>query len=251
MTERGSRPAGCIDPVKGGALEDYLQRRLDPEQEEAFEDHYFRCPSCLEEIELRQALPTALREAGVGRRRQGRWLAVASLAAGALLAYSSYLGFVELPKVQHRVGSLAGEVQELRGVVNDLEAYRERSRWSGAVTLVVLTGPARAERSEVATVTVRPGQPFVPLSAVPFLPTSADSQERYLFQIRGPNGGAVWQLEMHASEIRREPGTAPMVTFLVPAQVFTEGTHHLIQVATSARTSDPLWQDSFRIRMSQ
>src|SRR5262245_43566307 len=97
MSGERSYLAGCRDPEQGQALEAYAERALSPSQEAAFEGHYFRCPACLDEIRLRQAVPEALRQPASYEGHFATWSSLAAGIAALLLAYPAYLGLVELP----------------------------------------------------------------------------------------------------------------------------------------------------------
>jgi tetratricopeptide (TPR) repeat protein len=78
----------CEQVMKEEIIEKYLLGRLGEADEEAFEQHYFECPRCFEELETYRALQAELRRAGPAtraeyfeRRPSWRWLWAAGLAA--------------------------------------------------------------------------------------------------------------------------------------------------------------------------
>jgi len=248
MSEQERHLPGCIDPAQGSALEAYLERRLDPDQEGDFEDHFSRCPACLEEIRLRQALPAALRETRAGRHGPARWLIAVGAIAAILLVYTSYLGFVELPNVRGRVAALSDNPASMKTTLDELKVYNEESRWTGTVSVVFLTGPARGGQAAPATINIRPGQPFVPLAVVPVLPQAAKPEVRFLFQIRDAGGKTDWELEMNAAEIIRDLEAAKVVTFLIPTRNLPDGRHELMLLGAAGPTSEPVWRTSFQVK---
>ncbi len=251
MDDQRRHPPRCTDPAQGRALESYLERTLDPGQEEAFEEHFFSCPACREELRLDQALPAALR--GVGSAPQGSrtWLAVVGLAAAAMLAFTSYLGFVELPRVRERLGLLGREMSTMTASLDQLKLGQQGGQWSGPVSLVVLTGPARTDRDGTRTLEVRPDQPFVPLAVVPSIPPAARPLDRLLFQIREGSGRTVWEAGLTASEVDRVLAAERVVTFLIPAGALPQGDYTFVVVASEGAADRPIWQDSFYVTRAE
>jgi hypothetical protein len=221
---------------------------LSPEQEAAFEEHFIKCPACLQEIRLQQALPAALHETLAARRGSKKWLIAAAVGAAALLGYTSYLGFVELPNVRARASAVSDDLGSMRTKLDELRIYQEGSRWTGPVSLVFLTGPARGSEARPPIIEVRSGQPFIPLAVVPVLPQAAKPEDRFLFQVRGAEGKTDWELGMSASEINRDLEVAKVVTFLIPALNLSEGRHELVVLRTPGSSSEPVWQTSFQVK---
>jgi hypothetical protein len=247
MSEQRQAVPGCSDPERGSHLEAYLEHALAPEEEGRFEDHYFRCAACLDEIRLRQALPAALHEASSGRRRAQLWFASAGAAAAVLLVYTSYLGFVELPGVARQEGVLRDEVSELKTSLQGLNANRDPRRWTGPVSFVVLTGPARAAGARPARVRLHAGQPFIPLGAVPALPPAVMPGDRFTFQISAAGGEVAWALDMTAQEITQALEADRIVTFLIPAASLAEGEYRVALLPGGGRTAKPSWETVFRV----
>jgi hypothetical protein len=242
---------GCSDPGKGAVLESYLEHRLAPEEEAEFEDHYFRCAACLEELRLRQTLPAALRGVDSARRHRQIWLSFAGAAAAALLVYTSYLGFVELPAVTVHAGELKNEVSDLKTSLLELNSYRDARRWTGPVSLVVLTGPARAAGAEAATVRLVAGQPFVPLAVVPSLPPAVKPGDQFTFQIRDAGGEIAWSSSMTGQEIARVLAADRLVTFLIPAEGLMQGEHKFTLVHAADQSAKPAWETAFRVETAK
>lgn len=88
-TNSGEPRMNCDQVMKGEIAEKYLLGELGEADQEAFEQHYFECPRCFQELEtyralqgeLKQAAPAILAEP-VGRRIGWAW---AAAAAGVLL----------------------------------------------------------------------------------------------------------------------------------------------------------------------
>jgi hypothetical protein len=247
MSESVRHPTGCIDPVLGGLLEDYLENRLDQPREDAFEDHFFRCSACLAELRLRQALPAAL--AGTKMRQQrpaGSVVALGSVAA-LLLAFTGYLVVVELPRSRERAARLASELDAARADLDQLNSAHNPDEWSGAVSFAFLTGPDRDGETPKVMVVIQKGQPSVPLAATPVLPAGAKADDRFELQIRDGAGKKEWSLEMSSSEISSAMAAAKFVSFLVPARSLSEGRHSLVLLDLARHSADPVWRSSFQV----
>lgn len=117
MSNQRAAPEGCLDPARGGALQDYLDKRLSPDQEEEFEGHYAGCEACLLEIQLQQTLPQALQAAAAARRSRAWRLA----GAGAALAAAAAVFFFILPGFGIRLvpGAREPVVLQLEGLFRD------------------------------------------------------------------------------------------------------------------------------------
>jgi anti-sigma factor RsiW len=80
----------CQDVARDELAERYVAGQLDEAQQEAFEQHFFQCPRCTEDVGLLQDLRAALvcgstpalgapRRAAVAGPATWRWLAVAAV----------------------------------------------------------------------------------------------------------------------------------------------------------------------------
>ncbi|MCJ7680803.1 MAG: zf-HC2 domain-containing protein, partial [Candidatus Aminicenantes bacterium] len=47
-----------------GLIDDYLFNRLDEREKEKFEEHYFNCPACFEELKHRSEILAVIKEQG-------------------------------------------------------------------------------------------------------------------------------------------------------------------------------------------
>jgi tetratricopeptide (TPR) repeat protein len=80
----------CVRVAREEILEHYLLDRLDAEDRDAFEEHYFECARCFDDLRTLQALKQELSRAGGGletatTRSAWRWAPAAGLAAAVLL----------------------------------------------------------------------------------------------------------------------------------------------------------------------
>ena len=73
----------CEDVERDEVAEQYVLGRLEQDQQEAFEDHYFNCTQCLERLRVMEEMRAELaRGTGGGRVRQWRHLSLRSAVRG-------------------------------------------------------------------------------------------------------------------------------------------------------------------------
>src|ERR1039457_2372950 len=105
-----------------GMVEAYVRRQLAPEDCAAFEEHYFQCAQCFDEVQVtgklvqgvehavRAGLLDPTREPGPGRRR---WLLPGfAFASGAALALASVLAFMVFVRQPDREAHSQRELRE-------------------------------------------------------------------------------------------------------------------------------------------
>ena len=90
-TTHSMSPMDCDRVAREDILENYLGDRLSPDDREAFEQHYFECARCFDDLRLLESIRTALRPAArssaLPTRQRLTWLApAAGLAAAIVLA---------------------------------------------------------------------------------------------------------------------------------------------------------------------
>ncbi|MCG8461460.1 MAG: zf-HC2 domain-containing protein [Holophagales bacterium] len=134
-------------------VERYLQGRLDAGESERFEDHYFECPECLEQLELAEMLQEGIRDTAAVEAP--RALGVASsrarkppgphsrrqlLAAAALILISVAAG-----AVLHRLGGDLVAPADVAGLASP-----------AANTPVFFLGPERSEKGTEPITRIRP-----------------------------------------------------------------------------------------------
>src|SRR5258708_4953787 len=118
----GSRYMDHEQSIDSRAVESYLVGKLSPAEREEFEQHYFECAECAEEVRLgfqfSQNLKSVFHEEArerknrFGRIKGGRWFAPiwtkAPLAAClAVAAFTGYQNAIEIPALRARTASLA------------------------------------------------------------------------------------------------------------------------------------------------
>ena len=99
-SSKGTMDCGRV--AREEILESYLVGRLREEDRDTFEEHYFECARCFDELQTLQALRGELRRAGAEfeaktPRRFLRWAPAAGLAAAVVLAVGMVLWMRPLP----------------------------------------------------------------------------------------------------------------------------------------------------------
>src|SRR5688572_30188495 len=90
-THSTNSPMDCDRVAREDVLESYLGDRLSPDDRDAFEEHYFGCARCFDDLRLLESIRTELRPAAAASafptRRRLTWLApAAGVAAVVVLA---------------------------------------------------------------------------------------------------------------------------------------------------------------------
>lgn len=139
------------EAVSRQAAERYVLGELPPGEREAFEEHFFQCPACAEEVRLgalvlanvRAVLAEDVRLQSTGRvARLLAWKPLAPVALAAcliLLLSTAYLGLVSVPALQRELAALrapqAYPAIFLRPVVRGEEQLIEAPRGSAFLGL--------------------------------------------------------------------------------------------------------------------
>src|SRR5687768_5225363 len=93
----------CERVARDEVPESYLAGRLNEEDRDAFEAHYFECARCFDELQILQAIRAELQRADVGvvaaktRRDSFWWAAVAAAAATVLVTAGAVLWVGQTP----------------------------------------------------------------------------------------------------------------------------------------------------------
>lgn len=222
--------------IKTQAAEKYLLGELQPEEREAFEQHFFECPECAEEVRLGfQFGDNAKAVFRQGPRRideperplkPRNWLARmwtdmrpvmwVPVAAGlTIVAFSGYQNAVEIPALRARVDQL--ETPQL-------------------VASTVLTPSAR---SAAPMIVVSPGAQFFQLSLAPGAVTAAG---QFRCELRAESGKAL------ASVVVPKLDADSNVTILVPAAGFTNGYYEAVLLGITGGNATELEHYRFGIR---
>ena len=95
-TSSSKRNMDCDRASREEIFENYLTDRLSEEDRAAFEEHYFGCPRCFDELQTLQAIREQLRTDGAefegnAGRTVPRWAQAAGLAAAVVLAAGTLL----------------------------------------------------------------------------------------------------------------------------------------------------------------
>jgi len=229
-------------------------------------EHVESCGTCAEEVEITRSATAgmssvasaSLKSSARGSRSPWRWIHTLALAASVgalLLAYPAFRGLVSLPLETERAARLDEETDRLRGEAEDLKKSLNRAReksdrfraWSGAVPLPVLTSRFRGAQAEEIVIRVKSGQPFVPIAVLPVLPEGAATGDTLSFEIRRDGGDQTWKMDLTAERIRDELHASKVVTFLIPAAMFSAGHYELRLQAPSRPESEPILVVPFRV----
>ena len=94
-TSSSKRGMDCDRASREEIFENYLTDRLSEEDRAAFEEHYFGCPRCFDELQTLQAIREELRDGAEFEDNAGRtvprWAQAAGLAAAVVLAAGTML----------------------------------------------------------------------------------------------------------------------------------------------------------------
>ncbi len=202
-------------------------------------DHVRRCSRCATDVELvRRASPAA------GSRRQlvlppaAAWArtlrsaAAIGVAAALVLAYPAYRGMVRLPVLERDHRQTAHELESVRAHLRALESSPAISGgedvratgWSGPAALLFLSDTRRGGAATPA-VTLRPGQPFLPV-LVDYQPPEVTAQTPlWLSLARAGDGVQLWTHRTTWSQVWDAPIQAMIL--LLPARLLPPGAYRL------------------------
>lgn len=202
------------EAVRTQAVERYLLRELSDPDRDAFEEHYFSCPECAQEVRAGAAFTASARalfaeqaqRAGMGRTgaAPGRfgWLGGRMMVAVAgimLLALIGYLLLVFIPGLRSELARLrapqAYPAVFLRAVARGDDQVLEIPRGSQFVGLSMDVAPEQSYPSYLCEIVGQPGSPSmsVPVPAPPtagaplniLVPSSQLRPGRYTLILRG------------------------------------------------------------------
>lgn len=122
----------------------YVQNRLDPAERQTFEDHYFGCRECFDELEamdrMRSAVKQVVRTGEYPESGPRLWNFVAPIAIAASLllgVVSAWLFYVREPR-------LTAEREQYKARVAELEKQVASAKPSGSVLPLLVLEAARA-----------------------------------------------------------------------------------------------------------
>jgi putative zinc finger protein len=220
--------------VKTQAAEKYLLGELRPAEREAFEQHFFECSECAEDVRIgfeftenakavfrQEPAPIYQSTRSPARRDWFAWMRPALLAPAAaslaIVAFSGYQNVIEIPALRAHVE----ELQRPQIVASTVLAPSSRSSVpsiaiSPAVQFVQLSlaigALAPAERYQcdlrsdsgksIATVPISKLDPDANLTLL--IPTASLSIGYYEAVLAGVTGGAATELDHYRFSVRRE-----------------------------------------------
>jgi hypothetical protein len=215
--------------IKTQAAERYLLGELPPAERDAFEEHFFACPECADEVRLGMQFsenaravfrqePAAVRP--VRRNRLFAWLRPAILvpvaaAAMGVVAFTVYQNAVEIPSLRARIGHL------------------EQPR------VLVATVLMPSSRSAVRTISLPSTTPYLELAlAIAAIPPAG----RYECQLRSETGKVLATISVP----KLDPDSNLQVLF--PANDLTNGYYDAVLVGINGGSGKDLDRYRFSLR---
>jgi hypothetical protein len=220
--------------IKTQAAEKYLLEELQPDEREAFEQHFFECAECAEDVRLafqfsenakavfRQE-PRRIREPAPVPARNS-WLAwfrpavLVPVAAGLAIAmFSGYQNLVQIPALRTRVGQLQTPqvlstmvlAPSSRSSVPSIAISPDAQFFQLSLAIGAVAPAQRyqcdlrsASRKLIATVPVPKLDPEGNLTML--IPTAGFSDGYYDAVLVGLNGGTVTELDHYRFALRRK-----------------------------------------------
>jgi anti-sigma factor RsiW len=202
--------------ISSGAVESYLFGELPPAERDEFEEHFFECPRCANDV--RAAFRLRENAAAVFRaesQRKFRFRVPSWAAMAACLAIALLTGY---QTVLHQQRSLAL-----------VEAPP-----TGAPTVL-----APSSRSAVPSVAIPAHAAFLPLSLAPGAPRGAGRLE---YRLRNESGATIWQAPAPPA------GPDDNLTALVPAAALHKATYDLEVVEISGSGARDVDHYHFAVR---
>jgi Putative zinc-finger len=149
-------------------IERYIRNQLAPEERQAFEEHFFSCEECFEKVQATERFIAGVRDAagrgllGIGlpeaapARKWAAWvvpsMAASILAAVILALMSSWLAFIQLPKLRQQLDKTSADLRLQQGEQATLEKQiAAENQAEGNLPLVMLqaTRDVQAAPNEV------------------------------------------------------------------------------------------------------
>jgi len=206
------------------AAERYLLEELPPALREEFEEHYFSCPVCAEEVRFGfqfsrnlnavfqdQAPPLDFR-----RRRTMRegWLRWAPIAAGlAIAAFSGYQNTIQIPALRARTGGFEARI----------------------FSPLIL---APASRAETPTFAISTGSDL----QFSLAPGAVRVGGHYECQLRSSSGAVIWQLPIEVLDPEAN------LTLVIPAGRLSSGRYEVMLLSGGPRDTHEVDRYPFVLR---
>jgi hypothetical protein len=213
---------------------------LDEEERDRVAEHVLSCELCAAEVEAtsqaeaeitREAVP-APAERPVVQRPSLIAPMIAAAAVLVVLAYPTYLGLFEMPRIHDRLAML------------EAEAPTRAPAWSGAVDLHVLQEPLRGAEDDLPSIRVEGDRPYVLLAVQPGTLEGYAGAPAVHFDIRDETGRVTWSLKMSEDELRLRARAANVVPLLVPVDELPVG-RLTLSVSRGTEADDRLFDTSF------
>jgi hypothetical protein len=140
-----------------GMVEAYVRRKLAPEDCAAFEEHYFQCGQCFDEVELvekfvagvKHAARTGLLDPEPRPERRSWWMPAFAFAAAAAVVFASVLAFVVWVRQPAREAQLQQALSQARASQARIAELEQRAALDAGpeanVPVVILTASRSAD----------------------------------------------------------------------------------------------------------
>jgi hypothetical protein len=140
-----------------GMVEAYVQRKLAPEESAAFEEHYFQCGQCFDELQLvgkfvagvKHAARTALLEPAPRPERRSWWMPAFAFAAASAVVFASVLAFFVWVRQPAREAQLQQALSQARLSQARIAELEQRAALDAGpeanVPVVILTASRSAD----------------------------------------------------------------------------------------------------------
>jgi len=140
-----------------GMVEAYVRRKLAPEDCAAFEEHYFECGKCFDEVQLvekfvagvKHAARTGLLESDPTPDRRSWWMPAFAFAAASAVVFASVLAFVVWVRQPAREAQLQEALSQARASQARITELEQRAALDAApeanVPVVILTASRSAD----------------------------------------------------------------------------------------------------------
>jgi hypothetical protein len=140
-----------------GMVEAYVRRKLAPEDSAAFEEHYFQCGKCFDEVQLvekfvagvKHAARTGLLDPEPRPERRSWWMPAFAFAAASAVVFACVLAFVVLVRQPAREAQLQEALSQARASQARIAELDQRAALDAGpeanVPVVILTASRSAD----------------------------------------------------------------------------------------------------------
>jgi hypothetical protein len=219
---------------------------LDEEVRAKVSAHLLKCELCASEVDVTSNAEAELAAVESppseqpGEMRDRRWLLAPAITAAAvlvILAYPAYLGLFEVPRIKSRLSVLEAE-----GTADTT------AKWTGLAEPLYLQSPLRGVDTELPTIELASGQPYISLAVVPGMLEEYAGAQSIRFEIRDADGQSTWSWALSESELRSR-ADGDVVWFMVPGSALPAG-RLTLSVSREPGSGVPVFEAPFLVRRS-